>query len=130
MIGLAAVVADHGGALEYDLMTRTRYLASDIGGALPEGALLSFVRYLPPDSALKQEMDGDASWLTGQRNDMLLAAIHDQLAGLQFMLMRWHGVRAKKPKPIPRPGVSDGVQHVGKGEIPIADFDEWYYGGD
>ena len=34
------------------------------------------------------------------------------------------------PKRYPRPGVDDGVQRIGKGAIPIAEFEEWYYGGD
>lgn len=111
-------------------MTRTRYLLRDIGGALPEGALLSFVKHLPPDSALKREMDPDNLWLSGIHNDMLLAAIHDELAAFMHIYLRSHGAKSKRPKPIPRPGVSDGMQHVGSDPIPIGDFDDWYYGGD
>ena len=111
-------------------MTRTRYLLRDTGRALPESALLSFVMYLSPDSALKQELDGDNAWLTGMHTDMLLAAIYDQLAAFQYVYMRANGGKPKKPKPTPRPGVSDGTQKVGKDPIPIEDFDKWYYGGD
>ncbi len=111
-------------------MTKTRYLLRDIGGALPMSALLSFVRYLPPDSALKREMEPDNEWLSGMRNDMLLAAIYDQLSSIQYSYLRAHGAKPKKPKPLARPGVKDGAQRVGKDPIPIANFDEWYYGGD
>lgn len=111
-------------------MTRTRYLLEDLGGALSESALLVFIKYLPPDSALKREMDEDVSWLAGMRTDMLLASICDQLAQLQYVYIRSHGGKAKKPKPIPRPGVKDGTRKVGRDPIPIKDFDRWYYGGD
>lgn len=111
-------------------MTRTRYQLDDLGGALSESALLSFIKYLPPDSALKREMDADVTWLTGMRTDMLLASLCDQVAQLQYMYIRSHGGKARKPKPIPRPGVSDGTQKLGKDPIPIQDFDRWYYGGD
>lgn len=124
------IVAQHGAALEYDLMTRTRFLMRDVGRALPAGALLSFVRYLPPDSALRQETDPDNEWLTGVHGDMLLAAIYDQLASFQYSFLRSKGAKPRRPKPLPRPGVRDNVQKVGKDPIPIADFDKWYYGGD
>jgi hypothetical protein len=124
------IVAQHGAALEYDLMTRTRYLLRDAGGALTESALLAFVRYLPPDSALKQEMNPDNEWLTGVHGDMLLAAIYDQLSAFQYAYLKSHGANPKRPKPLPRPGVKSNVRKVGKGAIPIADFDKWYYGGD
>ena len=127
-LGLADIIAHHGEALEYDLMTKTRYLLHDIGRALPERALLSFVKHLPPESALRQEIDPDAVWLTERHEAMLLAAISDQLAALAYMFSKAHGGKPKKPKPIPRPGVSDGSQHIGKDPIPIEDFDSWYYG--
>lgn len=123
-------MAHHGRALEYDLMTRTRYLIRDIGRALPESALLSFVSHLPPDSALKQELNSDNEWLTGVHTDMLLAAIYDQLAAFQYSYLRANGAHPKKPKQLPRPGVKDNAQRVGREAIPITDFDSWYYGGD
>jgi len=124
------IVALHGGALQYDLMTKTRYLLSDLGGALTSSALLSFVRYLPPDSALKQEMNPDNEWMSGIHNDMLLAAIYDQISAFQYQWMRANGGKPKKPKPMPRPGIKDSTQRIGKDPIEITDFDEWYYGGD
>ena len=111
-------------------MTRTRYLLRDIGGALPEGALLAFVRHLPPDSALKCEIDPDNVWLSGIHSDMLLAAIADQLAGFEYAYLKANGAKPRKPKPIPRPGVSDGTQRIGREAIDIAQFNDWYYGGD
>lgn len=111
-------------------MTRTRYLLSDIGRALPESALLSFVLYLPPDSALKTEIEPGNNWLSGQRTDMLLATVCDLLSMFQYTYLKANGGKPKKPKPIPRPGVKDSVQRIGKDPIPIQDFDDWYYGGD
>ena len=111
-------------------MTKTRYLMRDIGWALPASALLAFVRHLPPDSALRREIDPDVAWLTDEKLALLLAHVSDQLAWLQYTLVKANGGRPKKPKPIPRPGVKDTTQKVGRDPIPIKDFDAWYYGGD
>ena len=111
-------------------MTKTRYLLRDVGTLMPEGALLAFVRHLPPDSALRREMDPDTAWLTGEPTPMLLAAIYDQLSWLQYTIVKANGGKPMKPRPLKRPGVRDSVQKVGKSPIPISDFDEWYYGGD
>lgn len=111
-------------------MTKTRYLMRDIGRALPASALLAFLRHLPPDSALRREIDPDVAWLTDEKLALLLAHVSDQLAWLQYTLVKANGGRPKKPKPIPRPGVKDTTQVVGRDPIPIKDFDRWYYGGD
>lgn len=111
-------------------MTKTRYLLRDVGTLLPEGALLSFVRHLPPDSALMRELDPDMAWLTGEKVPLLLASICDQLSWLQYTIVKANGGKPTKPRPIPRPGVKDNAQTVGSAPIPISEFDEWYYGGD
>lgn len=111
-------------------MTRTRYLTRDIGAALPEGAALSFVRYLPPDAALVRELHPDAAWQTDRHASMLLAQISDQLSWMLYSYSKAHGGKPRKPKPIPRPGVRDSTRRVGRDPIPIKDFNSWYYGGE
>ena len=111
-------------------MTKTRYLIRDLGGALTASALLSFIAYLPPDSALRREINPDVAWLTDEKVALLLAGIHDQLNWLHYSIAKANGGHPKKPKPLPRPGVTDNAQKVGRDPRPIEDFDAWYYGGD
>lgn len=131
MIGLARLIYEHGEALNYDLMTRTRYTLNDLGAALSEGAALSFVRYLPPDSALKREIAPDvAPWLTTEKTAALLAGIYDQLSWLQYTVSKAYGGKPKKPKPLPRPGAEDkSTRHIGKDPILVEEFDTWFYRG-
>lgn len=128
------MVDGHRQALQYDLMTRTRYVLEDLGGALSAAALVAFVRYLPPDSALVMECEPDSAWSTGRYVAQLLALLADEVAVSNYMYATAHakgGHRAERPRPIPRPGVSesDRERRVGRGAIPISEFDRWY-GGD
>jgi len=131
-LGLAAFVAEHGEALEYDLMRMTRYTLDDLGGALPERALLAFVRHLPLESATVAETDARGGWSITQH---LLATLIEAVEALDwhFMCSRVKSGHSKpeKPRPIPRPGVdSDAGRRIGRDPIPVSDFDDWYYGGD
>lgn len=58
------------------------------------------VRYLPSDSALGRDLSGEG-WLI---TDHLLAAVIDLLQAANWQ--RQGNKNAKKPKPLPRPGVS------------------------
>ena len=129
---LAEIIEEHGKALNYDLMTSTRWTLADVGGELPWSALSAFVAYLPPGSALARSTGDDATWT---RDQMLLALICDELAVANWLTVcrgqkksKW----PKRPKPIPRPGVEkqDEGKRIGKDPIPVSDFDKWYYGGD
>ena len=131
--GLAEVMEEHGKALNYDLMTRTRWTLADVGRDMPWSALAAFVEYLPPDSALSRSIGTDATWT---RDQMLMAQICDYLAEANWMFV-CKGIKKskwpKRPKPIPRPGVSDedkGAKHIGKDPIPVSEFEKWYYGGE
>jgi len=114
-------------------MTNTRWTLADVGQAMPWSALLAFVEYIPPDSALARSRGDDATWT---RDQMLLALIADELAAANWIAVcrsqkkksKW----PKKPKPIPRPGVEKdaGAKRIGSEPIPISEFEKWYYGGD
>lgn len=130
--GLVEIIESHGKALNYDLMTKTRWTLADAGRGMPWSALSAFVAYLPPDSALSRSLGEDATWT---RDQMLMALIADELAIANWLFVS-KGVkksqRPAKPKPIPRPGIEreDKGRHIGADPIPISEFDTWYYGGD
>lgn len=133
ILALVDVIDEHGPALEYDLLTRTRYQLSDIGGALPMTALLHFVQYLGIDSALWREMHEDearqVAWLDGSMVAPVLADVYDVMAlNLWVNANRGARHRRRKPKPYPRPwSASHGeTKHFGKDPIPISEFDSWW----
>lgn len=138
MTALAMTVAQHGRALEYDLMTRTRFTLSDLGGGLPARALLAFVGNLPPDAALCRELRGDSDedkrWQEPSTVPMLLAEIADTAHMVSWEVAQAHSRRdlsSRMPVPIERPGVrAEGEsRRYGSGAIPVADFDDWWNGG-
>lgn len=122
MTGLAMVVEHHAQALEYELMTRTgrtldEYMRMGVPGRV---ALVSFVRYLPKDSALYREMhprDAEALWHTPFMTNAILADLFD-------VFVSAHTKKGRKAKPYPRPNAK--TQGIGKGAIPISEFMEWW----
>lgn len=102
-------------------MTRTgRTLAEYMTmGAAGMVALLSFIRYLPPDAALARELnpkDDAWVWSTPTKTNAILADIFDV-----FVLA--NSKKGKKPKPYPRPTKQE---HIGRDAIPIKDFWDWW----
>lgn len=127
------VIDRHGAALEYDLLTMTRYQLRDAGGALSWGALLHFLQYLPRDSALSRELvplSDSERWAGGEATSAIVADLFDLVA-----LMRAEAAvkgtthRPRKPRRYPRPWERPKERHVGRGAIPIADFEDWWKGG-
>lgn len=107
-------------------MTRTgRNLDEHMAqGAPGKVALCSFLRHLPPDSALYRELhpDDDGLWLwtTTAKTNAILADLFDAYA-------MTHARKGRRPKPYPRPGDARG-KSIGKGAIPIRDFESWWNG--
>lgn len=131
-------VAEHGGALEYDLMTRTRFTLDDLGGELPTRALLAFVMHLPPDSALSSEVRGDTAqerqWQEPSLLPMLVADLADAAHAIAWEVAQAnssHDLRGVMPEPIERPGVTPRreTRRWGADAIPVSDFDSWWNGG-
>lgn len=88
-------------------------------GAAGRVALLSFINYLPPDSALNSEMNPDdekGPWFTTVKTNAILADIFD-------VFMAAHTKKGVQPKPYPRPKQK---QKVGKDPIPISEFWDWW----
>lgn len=133
--GLAEIVSDHGGALEYDLMTLTNFTLDDLGGRLSCRSLVHFIRYLPPTSATKRELDGgltdiQTAWVSGQATAQLVACLIDEIRGLEWLYQSAHSKsRIRRPKRFPTPWSTDeelGVRRFGKDPIRVADFDAWF----
>ena len=118
------LIDEHGGALEYDLMTRTPYTLDDLGGRLSWRALFNFVRHVGYDSELYREINPDDElrpWLDGSIVAALLADIFD------LENARAHAGSRKKPKPYPRPWRRDKtVQRIGSEPIRAGDFERWW----
>lgn len=135
--GLVRLIAEHGGALEYDLMTRVGATLGDIPGRIGWTALRSFVEHLDASSATVKETDPEiADWQGPSRLPMILADIYDLLA-----VFRWQYATAntkkgkkkpKKPEPYERPGAKREKKgtRVGRDPIPVSQFDAWWNGGD
>lgn len=105
-------------------MTRTgRTLAEyENMGAAGLVALLSFINYLPHDSALRSEMDPDdeyGEWNTTRKTNVILADIFDVIVAANTK-------KGRKPKEYPRPKQK---KKIGSGAIPISEFWEWWNGG-
>lgn len=132
--GLARLIEEHGPALEYDLLTKTNYQLRDVGGALPWGALLHFVQFLPRDSALKTElvpMTDVERWNDGCANAAILADLFDLVNQMRAeVAVNGTDHKPRRPRPYPRPGAKPkGVQHVGKDPIPVSEFESWWSTG-
>ena len=134
IISLAKLVADHGRALNYDLMTRTGSSLYSVPGEFDWADIRDFVSFLDAGSALASEISPEnAGWQGTEKVPMLLAHIADLLAnfsyGYSVTHMKKTAQKPKPPQPIPRPGVVDKTnetKHFGSGAIPIEEFDEWW----
>jgi len=111
-------------------LTRTHYTLDDIGGELPERALLSFLRRLPAESETVSELSQLGGW---SRTEMLLARICEGIEVLAWLTANGGKPKSKqteRPKRIVRPGVEPDERRIGRGSISISDFMDWYFGGD
>ena len=106
-------------------MTRTgrtlsEYMAMGAGGRL---ALLSFINYLPADSALRSRMDEAdefGEWNTQRKTNIILADLYDLLS-VANTKKGWKAPSYPRPKQ---------KKKIGSGAIPIKDFWNWWNGGD
>lgn len=110
----------------------THYQLRDVGGALPWGALLHFVRYLPRTSALSQELvplSETEHWIAGDVNANIIADTFDAIThGFAALAAKGTGHAPKRIKPYPRPWNKPKTRHIGKGAIPISNFEDWWNG--
>lgn len=122
ILGLSRLLAEHGEAVEYELIRlglRLSWLGSE---ALTWRDLFVIVRQSPLDSAIHRSMTGpDYVW---GLQEHLLAAVFDVLAAANWQ--RGGDEHAKKPERLKRPGVEKRVdgELVAQGKaVPIEDMD-------
>lgn len=124
ILSLVQIIKEHDRALEYDLMTRTGRTLSEYMdmGAAGIVALLSFINFLPPESALTSVTEpGDefGEWNTIQKTNVILADLFD-------VFVKANTKKGRKAKEYPRPKKR---RHIGSGAIPISEFWDWWNGG-
>lgn len=128
---LCQLIEEHGAAIDYDLITMTRYTLHDVGGALPWGAFLHFVQYVPRTSALSRELNpttDDEKWAEGHATAAILADTYDLLNQLnENLVARGANRRASHVKPYPRPWAKgQGERKLGRDPIPVSEFEAWW----
>ena len=123
---------EHGGALNYDLITRTNYQIDDIGGSLSWASLYSFIKNLDGTSALAKDLGKSTGWETTLKTNEILADIFDMLQVIHGDLINWasHGKQKAKVKPYPRPGMEEdkNKRKFGSGAMPLNQLREWFRG--
>ena len=75
----------------------------------------------------------EAAYASGLHLNAALADLFDLVAefATAYATANSKGRRAKRPPRYPRPWVRDsGTKRIGRGAIPVAEFDAWYYGGE
>lgn len=124
-------MAEHEGAIEYDLLTRTGHELRDVGNTLSWRALASFVLHDGDNSALAREIDSEHTlWAQTLKTNGLLADIYDVLAQINANLVAvGNRKQAKHVPPYPRPGMEDkraDVKHFGKNALPPDELRAWF----
>lgn len=122
------MIEEHGQALNYDLLTRTNYQITDIGGALSWGALYAFIKNLGGDSALARDLGKATGWETTLKTNIILADIFDMLQVIHADLVAWASGGKKKAnnKPYPRPNQKDETKRkYGNGAMPLSELRDW-----
>lgn len=130
MTFLAELASEHGGALNYDMMTRLGARVDDVPGLVSWKDLRDFVTNLPADSALFRDMHPEmAGWDTIAQVNTILADMYDSIEGLSHMYASSHVKRTlPRPKRFPRPFSDDDgdEQRMGSGAIPVCEFEDWW----
>ena len=91
------------------------------------GELVNFARHLPLDSAVRRAEAGDVyEWATTAKTNAILADLFD---AVRLFNATFGKKNSRPPEPYPRPGGNGGAKRIGSGAMPIAEFNEWYYGG-
>lgn len=109
----------------------TRYTLHDVGGALPWGAFLHFLQYVPRTSALSRELNpttDDERWADGHATAAILADMYDLLNQLnENIVASGSRRRATHVKPYPRPWAKgQGERKFGRDPIPVSEFEAWW----
>ena len=127
ILSLASFLDEHASAVNYDLMTRTRFTLDDLGGALSWSALFSFISYLDGTSATARELGKATGWDTITQTNTILADIYDLLQVLNANFCGFaSGKKPQKFKPYPRPGANKEKRHFGARPLPPDELRAWF----
>lgn len=131
MTTLIDLIDEHGPAFEYDLMRCGSRLRDfpDNGVSWRDLSILVQQGSKDSSSALWRSLNPDWQWGT---QEMLLALLVDELR----LFAHQHAVGSpnlrapqRRPKPIPRPGITPDEQTIGgKDPLPIDEMAEWLGG--
>ena len=85
------------------------------------GDLIDVVEHATPDMAIYRASDPDHEWDLANQLQALLIDFHQQKAWVEG------GKRGQRPKPIPRPGVSEKSEkkYTVKQTSTVTEMDEW-----
>lgn len=121
---LLALIREHRGAIEYDLIALGLRLDQLGSSKLSWRDLQVICRYGPTTSALGIAQLGEqAIWTV---SDYLLALVTDALHDANWQR---GGGKGGRPPRLKRPGVEDkSRQTLGKDPIRIGSFNDWFYG--
>ena len=137
ILSLAGIAAGpYKRALDLDLLRYTGHTSDEILEKVGYTAALAVVSSSGPDSALFAARNPELSaWCGRAKTNALLADVFDLLAALNYNYCLANTPKGRrkpqKPKPYPRPGAKqdDDAVRIGRGAIPIKDFDSWWSGG-
>lgn len=124
IISLARFTEDHCEAIEYDLLTRTKYSVNDLGGSLDWTSLQSFIKNLDTGSALARDLGKSTGWEDTLTTNRILADIYDLLQVINANICSIGGGKHKKIKPYSRPNDKD-KNKIGKGAMTLEDLRNW-----
>lgn len=109
---------------------RCGWQLSDVPYKLSWGALFAFIKHLGSDSAHYRFKNPEyAAWTGPELVPNLLAGLLDATN-----ILIWQNSKAgqrgrDRPKPIKRPWSKDNTDRIGRGAIPMDQWDEWWGDG-
>lgn len=116
-------------------MTATRFTLDDVGFSLSARALCAFASGLPRSSrtfaAAFPERADEAARSRPEAVPGLVAAAVDELRMVVWSIAQAHSradLRRYMPEPIWRAAGSGGAERVGRGAVPVSEFEEWWEG--
>lgn len=118
--GLLEVLADHGEAVEHDLVC-AGWTLDDVGPRLPWTALRSFIRQSARQraSALHREVVGD-DYVWGLPEQLIAAVVDAVQVGNWQRAAQGSKRKPPKPKPIQRPGTRTATRKVAAQALPLS----------
>ena len=97
------------------------------------GNVAAYARHLAADPGSyiwRAEHEDEYNYASPLQLAAMLADVYDLIHGIGVALTTRKGRTPRRPKPYPRPWAKSDAERIGKGAIPVSEFEKWYYGGD